>query len=987
MRKKLLILLIPLLSILFAQNIQAPHVENFDAMTPGANSLPQNGWTKIVNNPTFATASVTISTTAPNSYPNTSRLYTNSNPDAEILLVSPRVTNIDECILSFRARIGGSNISDPPVLMVGHITNPEDASTFQEIEIVRNMTLDYAEYSVSFIGYDYEEDARYYIAFKHGIANATRAILIDDINLSIASVGPEFESSTESIGFGQIDVGQNSSSRSFQITNTGIGNLVINALTITGSDAQHFSINDQPTGYPASIPSGQSISISLGFNPLSTGEKTAILEVDYRDLEDQVFELTLSGEGIIRPTGSSHLDPIVIDDNEFSMSGIINDFGDDYEATWVTPTTNYLGGFDIVYQINLDEDVYLSCDVEVTNTYGGVMLVDTPPNAQSPAPIIKSVAADFGNGFTNFPLPAGTYYVIVATFAGPPYVTDVLFNFNYLAIPAGATSLVTTPASHDYAYVPVGRSETKSFQLANSGGGTIQINSIELTHTGNSQFSLNSDIPSYPHNLSVGQSSNFSVTYQSSHIGAFETSVVVNYDINSRDGVQRSVVEIPLNVISYTEFAGGTGTESDPFLISAPYHVNSLRYYLGSEHEDKHYLQTTDLNFDISPYNTGGGWEPIGHFYSDTNMSAFMGNYNGNNHNISNLYINRTSSNHVGLFGVMAKASVKNLSFSSVNIKGQVRAGALAGYIHPDFSEMTIIRGCSVLSGTVSAYSFAGALIGWNSYANVTNSFSLADVALLPDHAQFEEDAKLGFGGLIGANVSHSVVEACFSKGNISGWNGVGGLIGYQSYATVKNSFSRASVTGSGDFVGGLVGGNLFFANLERCFSTGRVTALPGRFAGGLLGSQMNNSNTVSSFWDIETSGMATSAGIEQGKTTMELTYPYANTYLGWNFSTIWQDDIQGEINDRYPMLYWQSVAPPVAPLAPQINIMITNNQPNLIWNSVPGADYYNIYRSVDPNVADWGSPWAITDQTSIQLPPADGNVYFFKVSSVKVNP
>ncbi|MDD2331510.1 MAG: GLUG motif-containing protein, partial [Candidatus Cloacimonetes bacterium] len=163
-----------------------------------------------------------------------------------------------------------------------------------------------------------------------------------------------------------------------------------------------------------------------------------------------------------------------------------------------------------------------------------------------------------------------------------------------------------------------------------------------------------------------------------------------------------------------------------------------------------------------------------------------------------------------------------------------------------------------------------------------------------------------------------SLVEFCYSFSTVYGFSCTGGLLGYQSTGTVKNSYARGNVTGLGNSVGGLVGGNLLVGNLERCYSTGLVTAQPGSMAGGLLGSQLNQSNTINSFWDMETSGMLSSGGSEIGKTTAEMTYPYVNTYVGWNFSSTWRDDSLGEYNDRYPILFWQlPVNPPQAPDAP----------------------------------------------------------------------
>ncbi len=65
------------------------------------------------------------------------------------------------------------------------------------------------------------------------------------------------------------------------------------------------------------------------------------------------------------------------------------------------------------------------------------------------------------------------------------------------------------------------------------------------------------------------------------------------------NGAEASVKAIPIG-----EFAGGSGTENDPYLISTVTHLNNVRNYL-----DKHFRLTADL--DLSAYGEDDGWEPM----------------------------------------------------------------------------------------------------------------------------------------------------------------------------------------------------------------------------------------------------------------------------------------------------------------------------------------------------------------------------------------
>ena len=91
------------------------------------------------------------------------------------------------------------------------------------------------------------------------------------------------------------------------------------------------------------------------------------------------------------------------------------------------------------------------------------------------------------------------------------------------------------------------------------------------------------------------------------------------------------------------EFAGGSGTEGDPYLVATADHLNNVRNHL-----DQHFRQIADL--DLSFYRSGSGWNPIG-----TSTDRFTGTYDGNGYTISDLFIKQAGEWNVripaGLFG------------------------------------------------------------------------------------------------------------------------------------------------------------------------------------------------------------------------------------------------------------------------------------------------------------------------------------------------
>ena len=135
-------------------------------------------------------------------------------------------------------------------------------------------------------------------------------------------------------------------------------------------------------------------------------------------------------------------------------------------------------------------------------------------------------------------------------------------------------------------------------------------------------------------------------------------------------------------------------------------------------------------------------------------------------------------------------------------------------------------------------------------------------------------------GGLVGWNRFAAVVTHCYSTGTVRGSEYVGGLVGYNEYGAVTHCYSTGAVSGTGEHgnVGGLVGDN--HGQVTQCYSTGAVGG--DSRVGGLVGYNYQGSVTHS-FWDIQTSGQASSAG-GTGKTAAQM--QDIQTYLdaGWDF-------------------------------------------------------------------------------------------------------
>ena len=194
------------------------------------------------------------------------------------------------------------------------------------------------------------------------------------------------------------------------------------------------------------------------------------------------------------------------------------------------------------------------------------------------------------------------------------------------------------------------------------------------------------------------------------------------------------------------QFAGGAGTEGNPYQIETLDHLNNVRNYLSA-----HFIQIADI--DASPtstWNGGAGWVPIGTSFSDN----FTGVYNGNGHTISGLFINRPSTNYQGLFGRTQDATIKDIGLIGSDITGQ---------------------------------RWVGNIVGLSSNSLIENSFTDGNITGHQD-----------VGGFVGRNATSSIINNCYANGSLTRVAGqsfttFGGFSG-ENYNEITNSYSTVSV-------------------------------------------------------------------------------------------------------------------------------------------------------------------------------------------------
>lgn len=355
------------------------------------------------------------------------------------------------------------------------------------------------------------------------------------------------------------------------------------------------------------------------------------------------------------------------------------------------------------------------------------------------------------------------------------------------------------------------------------------------------------------------------------------------------------------------EWAGGDGTQASPYLINSGKLLNKLAADVRGGTDDfqgKYVKLSADINLG------GVSWKPIGYENSAGVITYFRGNFDGDNHKINGLKLDRepinseqTSDTFGGLFGYVAGGSIKNFTVvSPVVIKGYdskwTNSGIVCGNINNgEIINVTVtganaefwwwcglmtgkmsnsrMENCFVKDSTVTIHDWVfGGLAGSCTGSTVINSGVLnTTINSLPD----SWDARCG--GLFGF-LSESTVDGCVFDGKITALHNFAGGIyafdeGGSSNVIIKNCEVYGSISG-GNYVGGVLGGELSDIQntvIENCVNYADITA-SGSNAGGIAGFLETEGLTVRQCANTGTVTAGSNAGelIGGGKELVSLT-------------------------------------------------------------------------------------------------------------------
>lgn len=347
--------------------------------------------------------------------------------------------------------------------------------------------------------------------------------------------------------------------------------------------------------------------------------------------------------------------------------------------------------------------------------------------------------------------------------------------------------------------------------------------------------------------------------------------------------------EISKSEITLADFAGGSGTVDDPYLIGnarhlanvgKPKYVKMRKYFKLIEDIDLKDIYWTPIGIYGGEYNSFNGvLDGNGRKILNLRVTSFGLFYSINGGTVRNITIENahvSSTDYSGvLTGLSIGATIMNIIVKNSNVSGFYAGGGLIA----DDSE-SIVEKCAVLNSSISARS-AGGLIG-RAYGYLRIKQSFADNVTVVARNDYMQ----GVGGLIGEikNPNNSVIEDCYATGTIEATYttiNIGGFIG-----RIMMEYDEAKLS------------------IARCFSAVAPSVTGNSNWKAFVGVISDTSKVLgeSNYFDKEvamTTYGSEKFDLQTGKTTAQM--KQRATFFGWDFTNIWT------INEGidYPRLRW----------------------------------------------------------------------------------
>ena len=303
---------------------------------------------------------------------------------------------------------------------------------------------------------------------------------------------------------------------------------------------------------------------------------------------------------------------------------------------------------------------------------------------------------------------------------------------------------------------------------------------------------------------------------------------------------------------------GATNAVKESMLVDNVYDLQNMDAKLSGN-----YMLSGDIAAsETSSWNTGAGFSPVGNA-----TNTFTGTFDGANHTINGLYINRPTTYNVGLFGYVNGGAIQNVGLVGGSITGKGYIGGVAGYNTNDGTITNVYN-----TGTVSGDQYTGGVVGYNSYSTITKAYNTGLVSCNQNTGGVAGGNDGGIithvyntgvvckateaaGGVVGSNSNEGTIMNVYNMGAVSGGGEVGGVAGINgNQCIIANAYNTGAVSGLYK-VGGITGYNV--GTITNVYNTGAVSGVAQNI-GGVVGEDYGT--ITNALWANDVGGTPTTA-------------------------------------------------------------------------------------------------------------------------------
>lgn len=216
-------------------------------------------------------------------------------------------------------------------------------------------------------------------------------------------------------------------------------------------------------------------------------------------------------------------------------------------------------------------------------------------------------------------------------------------------------------------------------------------------------------------------------------------------------------------------FSGGSGTETDPYLISDASDMQQLSTMVndeGNSCEGLYFLVTNDINMQ-----SAGNFRTIANMYNRSSIldaPYFAGTFDGGNHTLRNLTISNNY-NFVALFGILKGGTIKNLTISQSSIFAAIGVAPLVAVIF----EYGTVENCHVTSDVTvtNDHMYSSGLVLTTMAYEGAPAGKIIRISDCTTAARVYDFTGGAAGILCRQTVQNAVIERCGNMGEITSTN------------------------------------------------------------------------------------------------------------------------------------------------------------------------------------------------------------------------